>query len=435
MFCLEMNVLMKMRRHMKNNILKYILFSLFVLCVNNLYSQTFQAGLTKVDSSGFYMVNIPLEIMKEVDNLSDFMLINNQGEVVSYFVRDVDSIKFNYSYSSYKSDISLKRKSTEVIIETDKRPINHFYMQGSNSQVVKSAIVLGSNDSLNWFNVRDQFTLNPESKTRTEVLLKVEFPKSDYRLYKMIISDSLSAPLNITDIKYVIIDTVKVDNFIERVVENVNYNDSILNTVQLSMSLPKNIFIDNLNVYVSTPRFFNREVRVYNSKESIQVSTTRRNRRDKRRGKSSSMYRSGNLISNDIGVSKLYIADKCDSLYIDIINGSNTPLSIDSITFITIKHELIAYLERGEYCLVYGNIAKQSSYDMSFVNHIPQMIQELEVLSIKPYTQIEVSKDTGILKIFIEKYSILIIITIAIIVIFSISYQLIRDRKDEESKL
>ncbi len=416
----------------KSNRVQLTLFIL--LFASSLYAQRFQASLSSVDTSGFYKLEIPLEIMKEAENGDDFLLTNEKGDGVAYVLRNLSALTFNRSYQRYKSTISQTEKSTQIVVETNKRPIDHFYIETKNSDVVKNGFILGSDDSKKWFNVRDEILFNPASKTDTRVFLKIDFPKSNYRFYKVIINDSVSAALNIISANYILIDTVEICNTIEARIEDFKYDKSSRDTTRLSMLLSENVFINDINIYVSAPRFFNREVQMYRSKQPIEALQGVRRKKKGRLARKPS-YVSYHLKSTDNQQSTLQLDGRYDSVYMDIINGNNLPLSIDSLTFTASRCELVAYLEgKSTYTLSYGGIPDgQGVYDLSFAAHLPQTIQGLGISSISVLNQIEQlqEKEKSAFKIFIEEYGILIIIFVAILVILSISYRLVKDKKEE----
>lgn len=420
---------------MNNNRFQLTLF-VFLLCASSsIYAQRYEAKLSSVDTSGFYKVEIPLEVMKGVESGSDFLLTNDGGEGVPYILRRLSALKFNKSFHHYKSTISHNEKSTQIVVETDKLPIDCFYIETKNSDVVKKGIILGSDDSEKWFNVRDEILFNPASKTDTKVFLKIGFPKSNYRFYKVVINDSISAALNIISANYILIDTVEICNTLEAKIEGLKYDKSNSDTTRLSMLLSENVLVNDINIYVSAPRFFNREVCMYRSKKPVEVLQKISGRKKKRGTLTCTPhYVSYHLKSSDSRISALHIDDKCDSIYIDIINGGNTPLSIDSLTFTAFRYELVAYLDgESDYTIAYGGAPKGRGNDISFSAHLPETIQQLEITSISALPQIEQpkEKEKSALKKFIEKYGILIIISIAILVILYVSYHLVKDKKQE----
>lgn len=408
---------------------------IFLLCASSLYSQRYEATLSSVDTSGFYKVEIPLEVMKEVEEVYEFFLANEKGERMSYILRRLDSWAYDQMFS-YKSTISHTEHSTQMVIETDKLPIDHFYVEIRNSHGLKKGFILGSDDSKKWFNVKDEIVFEAKSNIHTTVCLRIYFPKSNYRFYKVVINDSTSAALNFVGANYVVKDTAEICSTIEAKIEDIKYDKSNSDTTKLAMLLPENVRVNDINIYVSTPRFFNREVHMYRSKKPIEVLQKASGRRKKRETVTRKpQYVSYNLKSSDSHISALHIGDKCDSIYIDIINGGNAPLSIDSLTFTVFRYELIAYLEgKSDYTLSYGGVPDGDwMNDLSFSAYLPKTIQQLEITSISELPQIEKPKDKekSALKIFIEEYGILIVISIAILVILYVSYNLVKDKKEE----
>ena len=131
-----------------------------------------------------------------------------------------------------------------------------------------------------------------------------------------------------------------------------------------------------------------------------------------------------------------YVYEDCITLQIE--NGDDQPLVIDSVKFFTTSYELKAkFFKNKKYLLIYGNKHKRSpEYDIiNFEYEIPDKLPTLKVYEEKAFSNIDENKEEGkliTLQIKNEKKWIWGIMIGVIVVIGIFTYYLVRTTVKED---
>lgn len=373
---------------------KLILIFLLFVVLSAKAQPDYQATLQEVTDKGFYIVHLPLAVRGHANaDLSDLRIINQEGKQVPYLVRKDIQIYDKEEFIPYpvlsKNDRS---HQSRYLIATQGDTISTLVLNIKNADVVKTANLKGSNDTVNWYSVKEHFILSGNFNSNgTSGLQTIEFPLSDYQYYLLTIDDSLSAPLNITDIGRTSFDYQVYHNMVT--VPGELQSQYRGDTTWVTLNYGENYPVCGLRLYVSQPEFFRR---------NIQLSDTLG-------------HRVRTVIHSEEPSSLFIPWNRTTScLFLSIFNGDNPMLRVDSIQSYSDRLYLIAYFpEAGKYNLTYGDPhARQPDYDLAFFeNKIPSTLPQLEVTSPQKLQQADDNTSENPFMLFLRKYGLWILIS------------------------
>lgn len=369
-----------------------------LVSAKGLAQPTHTASLPKVNVDAYYAINLPYEVLGGVSpDFADIRIVDSNGKEVAWLLReDGESIR-NKEFIPFPMKISSVPNRTDILITNEGEPLSSFVLKIKNIDVNKEATLLGSNNGVQWFGVKDRFRMNKSSSlNQAEAFLRLDFPLSDYKFYKLSLNDSLSAPLNIIGVGQVKEESLYRQHLLEVPLTRSHVATKKKESV-MQLVFPFKYQIERLDFYLSAPRYYNRSMELLQPYEG-RFTTTLSNK-------------NGYPQSIAMGVF-------CDTLRLSIQNGDDQPLTIDSIKAYVRKYSLIAELKTGvNYTLTYGD--KQASfpqYDLSFGKQLPDSIVRLTVGDIElcPTTVAQQEESAWWLS-YLKTYGIWLIIVLVII--------------------
>lgn len=325
---------------------------------------TYKASLPAVPTDAFYAINLPYGVLGGAcSDLRDIRIRERGGKEVAWLLQeDAESIS-SHEFVSLPIRISSLSKRTEVLITQTGRAISSLVLKIKNTDVHKESRLLGSNDGSQWFAVKDRLLLNKIGRSdQTEDYIPLDFPLSDYTYYKLVLNDSLSAPLNIIGV-----GEIKRESRYRRHLLEVPLTMSPITTKAkqsvIELLFPFLFKLERIDLYISAPRYYNRLVEL----------------------QPRSSYGSSTLTHENGSPQSVSLDVYCDRLKLSIHNGDDEPLTIDSIKAYTRKYRLVAELKAGvNYTLTYGDaLASFPTYDLSFSKQLPDSLTELSVGAIE----------------------------------------------------
>ncbi len=347
---------------------------------NNGYRHT--AGLPPVTESGFYAVELPGSIRGAArPDLADVRILDSRNNETAYLVRRDETPVAGKPFEPYPVQVDYQPSRTEIRIEAGNRALSSFTLEVKNTEVNKTASLRGSNDLQQWYAVKENFPLRGlYDERRTTAGFEIGFPLSDYRYYLLIIDDSLSAPLNVIRAGQPAGAPYARPGLLEVKPSALSVREKGKET-EVFLSFPYRYDFSEIVFYVSSPRFFRREIVFYFPPAASPASSRKPllQRREVRSAQPSRSYVNALLESDGEGVAALDWSQYTDTLDMRIRNGDDRPLRIDSVKTYIDRLYLAAYLEAGEtYRLAYGNEqAEKPVYDLSFRSHIPDSLPRL----------------------------------------------------------
>jgi len=182
------------------------LILLLTLAQTLTHAQSFQyrADLAPVATSGYHRIVLPPAVVGRLNNeLGDIRLYDDQDREVPYVLNRAN-VGQSRQFESYPivSRTSIPEKSTTLVVQPPGRmTIQQLTLLVKNTSISKPVRLSGSNDKQQWFGIADDLAIEPSDQTTsTSAVKRLYFPLSDYVYYRIELSDSLTAPLNILQI-------------------------------------------------------------------------------------------------------------------------------------------------------------------------------------------------------------------------------------------
>ena len=353
----------------------------------------YQATLQEVTDKGFYIINLSLTVRGQArPDLSDLRIIDQKGSQAPYLIRKDIQIYDKEEFIPYAVlSQPIHHNQSRYLIATQGDTISSLVLNIKNADVVKTGNLKGSNDTTNWYTVKEHLILSGNfNSNTTSGLQTIEFPLSDYQYYLLTIDDSLSAPLNITEIGRTSSAYQVYRNMVT--VPSQMQTQFWEDTTAIKLNYAENYPVCGLRLYISQPEFFRRK---------IQLSDTL--------GHSVRAY-----IDSD-RPNSLFIPWNHTTSYLSlfIFNGDNPMVRVDSVQSYSDRFYLITYFpEAGTYNLTYGDPnARQPNYDLTFFeNKIPSTLPQLEVTATQKLQQADEKISENTFMLFLRKYGIWILI-------------------------
>ncbi|MCC8170241.1 MAG: DUF3999 domain-containing protein [Parabacteroides sp.] len=394
----------------------------------------YTAGLPPVTESGFYAVELPGYVRGAARaDLADVRILDSRDKETAYLVRRNETPVAGTPFQPYPVQVKNLPSRTEIQIEAGNRALSSFALQVKNTAVDKTASLRGSNDGQQWYAVKETFPLRGlYDQRQTTASFEITFPLSDYRYYLLTIDDSLSAPLNVIQVGQPAVASYARPELSEVKPSGLSVREEGKETGIL-LTFPCRYDFSEIVFYVSSPRFFRREIVFSFPSAASSPAGSRKSLLQRRDGRSGQPYRSyvGSVLESDgKGMAALDWSQYTDTLDMRIRNGDDQPLRIDSIKTYIDRLYLAAYLEAGEtYRLAYGNgQAQMPVYDLSFRSHIPDSLPRLMPASTSavPAPDDAASGQTAAWLPFFRTYGIWIIIVLVILQILWLVKKMIK---------
>ncbi|WP_455585826.1 hypothetical protein [Bacteroides sp.] len=364
----------------------------------------YKATLPVVDTTGFYRIDLPYDILgASRPDLTDIRIKDEKGREIAWSLRKDEERMSRKEFIPFRTEILSGKYQTDVMVETDGKPLSSFVMRIKNADSDKRASLLGSYNRKTWFAVSEHLRLNGiNNPTGTESFIELKFPLSDYLYYKISIKDSLTSPLNIVGV-----GSLQIESSLKQRLVNIPLKRSEIHTngkyTDIHLVFPFKSRVSELVFYISAPQYYRRNITLYPS------SVT------------------GKLVAD--GGNPIVIAcnQYTDTLTLSVNNGDDRPLSIDSIKAYTPKYYLIAGLEQGvHYSMTYGDeTASSPEYDLSFSIHVSDSIASLMPGNIEKQSAPR-QEDSFSWGFYLKKYGIWAVIILIIIQIVYIVRRLLK---------
>jgi hypothetical protein len=398
------------------------------LFIGSLCAQSFEwkAAIQKPDSSGFHRILLTPEIISKLGiQLHDIRIYDDAtNKEVPYVMRTEEPIQSKQLFKEYPiiEKRSEKNKFTYLVLSNEKQTkISNISLVIKNADVLKELTLSGSDNKIDWFVLKDKFTItNINNPTETSEIKILDFPLSNYTYYQVKISDKKSAPLNIIKAGYYDFNT-EYGKYVEVPGATLVQTDSASEKkTYIKIKYSANYIIDRLSFSFSGTPYFLRHATLF-EKQKMKV----------KRKKTETYYAplaSFDISSTDFN-SILLSTVKANDLLLVIENEDNPPLTLQKINAYQLNRQLVAWLENEKsYTLFMGNEkVGEPVYDLGyFENKIPVQIPLLNV------TLIESSQSTSQsfeLSWFTQKRIIWIALTGVIILLGVMTMRLVKDMK------
>lgn len=357
---------------------KYIVF---ILAVNGLLAQDkTTAKIKSVNENGLHKLILPAEIRSfSKEDLSDFRIFDNKGIEVPYFMIQDNNPAISISFSAFKviSKTVIPKKKTSLIFESPKISIDEIVLSITNSDVVKSYSIGGSNDQKEWFGLINNSQLyNLESSRKTSIFKTIPLPLSSYHYLKIDFDDRKTLPINILKVG-VFTNKIKNNDLLE-----IHPKSSQIAQIPSQKKTRIHVTFDNPQIInqvhfeISNPSLFKRNARIY-------LNKTRKTKHKVETYQETLFHFELNSdIENTFTIPQLF-EKNC---FIEIENQDNQPLSFSKIRFFQNQLSVIADLKvNQDYTIKTGNPKLVSpEYDLeNFKSKMTNNLPEAKIYNIK----------------------------------------------------
>lgn len=161
----------------------------------------YKADLDPVKETGFYTIKLTPEITSYLKtDFSDFRIADEKGKWIPHIIiNGAEVIKkekvIDFPVLSNRITDSGK---TELILQNNADTlVSEIRLFLKNTAVSRTGIISGSNDQKHWFIISPTFIERSYETTVSEYIQELKFIPSDYRFFKIIISNLKNDPLNI----------------------------------------------------------------------------------------------------------------------------------------------------------------------------------------------------------------------------------------------
>lgn len=350
---------------------KSVVFLVGLLCFG-LFAQenTYTANLKNDSIAGYKKIALTPKLRVVANtNFSDLRIFDDSNQQIPYFIQSQVYKYVDKEFVAIKHEIDYSKLQTSVAVENPENKIfNSFTFKLSNANVSKKCRIEGSNDAQKWFVISERIHLNlSKNTTKGFNYYNIIFPSIDYNYIRLIINDSLSAPIHIKEVGYFkhqkIIDESKY--------QSLKYSHKIIQkekSTSIHITATDNFEINKFDFSIDSPSKYDRNVRLY-------YLDTIHEKVEKREIKRFNLSSKNPTIFENLNI-------KQKEFWIEIENKDNQPLSITDINFYQKEKYLIADLKPNQqYTIVTGNKnLKKPSYDLvSFIDEIEYNLPSINI--------------------------------------------------------
>lgn len=345
---------------------------LFCLVLTSSHAQELRARvrIEPVDAEGFYRAMLTPALSPYLhDDAVNVRIMDADGKEVPYVYGEASPRKFTTTLREY--EILEKKQvpsccTTWILSNPARGSINNISLVIKNAEVTKKASLLGSDDNITWYAVKQHFTLTSiASQTETSEVRVVDFPLSNYLYYSLRVNDSTTAPLNILRAGYYDIAEEQGD-YLPVPIARIHQADSSSQKISyVSLTFDQPYRIDRIELSMKGQPYFLRA-----------ATLLEKNTRVTRKGETETYWRvRDNFQLSSTHVTQLELPLHSDALQLTIDNQDNPPLEIQEVKAWQLDRYLTAWLKKGEaYTLEFGDETwTQPAYDLGhFKDSIPE---------------------------------------------------------------
>lgn len=180
-----------------------LLFLFLLPLLASAQSFRLEADVAPVRQSGYHRIALPPDVVGRLNpDLTDLRLFDADGREIPYVLNRQPPGQQRQSVPFELVSQTTAARQTTLILRKQPHPTLYaMTLYVGNTAVSKRAQLSGSPDARQWYALRNDIRLDPITD-QTTAALRIDVPASDYTYYRLVISDSLSAPLNIRRVTY-----------------------------------------------------------------------------------------------------------------------------------------------------------------------------------------------------------------------------------------
>ena len=312
----------------------------------------YQAYINPVASDGLYRIYLKPDVVARCKNdLSDLRIADTKDNFTPYANgTELPGNKADFIAFTAVNQRNITDTASLIVVEnTATEPINVLWLKLKNAAVQRNADLLGSDDGVNWYAIKEFIPLAESTETPSDYYVQsITFPASSYKFFKIRIDNRKKNPVNILQVG-VFRDVIKSAEFDKLPTPKLERTDRFDKVTYLNLKFDLNYQIDQIKLSIASPKYFKRNVSVYQkvNNQLVYIGETE-------------------LVSGRDAVIK--IGAKTNSIQLQIKNDDNKPLEITKVEAVQQKKFVFAYLEKGmRYRFLLGDIRSTlPNYDLAF---------------------------------------------------------------------
>jgi hypothetical protein len=339
-----------------------LLLCMITFCCN---AQTggykFYSLLDSVKTSGFYNIEITPGLSSKINTqYSDLRIANASGKWVPHVLRrpavEMSNDPINRELKFTK--VEKLHSSTSLVIESGQPVISNLGLMIRNTSAERFCTISGSDDQQHWFVINDSVMLSalPGENAVTSIL-KINFPSSNYRFFKLVILNRDKDPLDIMQVFSTgpaDLPTAPSFKLIKNPACSIEQKDSGKTSyIKIMQQAPYHF--DKIDIKISGVKYFSRKADLYIPSTS-----------DHSFANPGQLWQSFSISNNSTLQYKLQTSN-ASVFYLAIHNEDNLPLKITAVSTAADYRYITAYLEPAEqYQLLMSNSsATPPDYDLT----------------------------------------------------------------------
>lgn len=331
--------------------------ALVLVASSTMRAQTAEAILLPREN-GFYRVPLVHAMAPFIDpRFGNVRVLDAAGKEVPYLLEEglPSHTERRFRHHNILEKKIHKGCCTTLILENkDRRAITNISLLIKNADVTKQGVLSGSDDRVQWFAVKDKFTLTlSQAPQDTAELQALDFPLSNYRYYQLQLSDSSDLPLNILVAGYY--ETwSREGGYTVLPLRPFAQADSLKRTY-VPLQFDSTRYVDRISLTVDGAPFYQRRAAL------LEETAFKKGGRTTRRVISTFILTSSQAAVFDLPKTK------ARRLLLVVENDDNPPLRFEKIELFQRDRYLVAWLQKDKtYRLVAGGAMQPPVYDMSF---------------------------------------------------------------------
>jgi hypothetical protein len=358
---------------------------LFAICLiplsGNAQIFNWEAPVDSVTKDGYYRIILQPDVTSKLKtDFSDVRIYDQDGNENPYLIYKDDATYGIDRFVTYQIvDKHYERGCcSHITVKNLGDPIDHIMLEVNNADVSKHMELSGSYDGVNFFALRNDFTVGTfntyqKGARKTTSLIRFDFPLTDYKYYRFNFDDwtwwwdDYSYPVFVvragyTEPTYVPEECLEIPRPLIVQIDSAKVKQSFV-----KISFADSQYVDHLHFSISTKNKHGDYYRAASLYESVDVMKGGVPTTEERFITSTIL---SSLNDNEFNLGQMRVKN----LVLKINNDDNRPLRIDTIRAFQVKHYLCAELEKGNhYTIRFGNDSISAPvYDMvHFKEKIP----------------------------------------------------------------
>jgi hypothetical protein len=320
--------------------------------------------LPKIAQDGFYRINLNPQLAPYInDEYSNIRIHDRNNHEVPYFIQAEQGRTHVVTFEEYiiQEKARIKDSCSVIILSnTGNTTISNISLVIKNAEVTKEAILTGSDDGETWYALKEKVLLsNIDNTSETAEVKIVDFPLSNYKYYKIWISDKASDPLNVLKAGYYKTSTEDARYLEVPKPRSSQSENTVQKTSRIDIAFDTVRFIDKISWSVTGSPYYLRSATLYAERTNIN-----------KKGKTEKyLDHLADFQLNSRQENVLFLpAVKVQKLVLVVENEDNPPLNIGDVHAYQLSQYLVAWLKKDDgYTLKFGNQSMQPPvYDLPF---------------------------------------------------------------------